>query len=154
PGPNEVPRAVQFRHKHIVAAGAGEVEDAWSGIEVGRALEETGGVDVPGAVHGDRMSPIVIAAAAQASSPDQSARTGILGHEDVSPAGAAEVEGSRTGVKIDRARENAGQVEVPRAIDRDGRRVAGVWALGPELERKAEMGVAWRDGPRNLPRGG
>ena len=58
-GPDERSGGGILGHEDVAAAGAGEIVDARAGIEIDRAVERAGDVDVAGGVGGDRLAGVV-----------------------------------------------------------------------------------------------
>jgi hypothetical protein len=103
PGPDEVALAIQLGHENVRAAAAGEVEGARPRVEVHRAREAPGGVDVARPVQGDAIPPFKRPpmALAQTKLPALSS----LDTKMSSNHRAGEVEGARPRVEVRRARE-------------------------------------------------
>src|SRR5262249_12107736 len=85
--PAAVARGTDVGHQRVRAGAgyksgaAGEVEHAGAWIEVGRAPEVAGGVDVAGAIHRHRVGIIQVGAGNNVAGPNKGARTGQFREE-------------------------------------------------------------------------
>ena len=131
--PNQPSVRIQLHHENVFRARSVQQRDPGAKIEIHRAHEGTGHVQI--AIVGQHQTvAVIVARTAEPAGPDQCSRRGILGEEAILGARRGQQVLARSRIEIQRALEIARDIDVPRGIGDHRRGVVDLVLAGAERE--------------------